>query len=123
MGIDVNQTRKYYESIKPEDLCECDYCKNYCLQIREAYPDLTEYLKEMGIDIEKPFETAPLEPDETGMLEYCFCQYIVLGNTSNDLLNRIGDVELGIALSHPATNIDVTHLVIEVYPIKLKWIM
>lgn len=34
----------------------------------------------MGIDIEKPFKTSPLVP-ENGMLEYCLCRSCVRGTT------------------------------------------
>ena len=70
MGIDIEQTRQYYTEIKTEDLCDCDYCKNYYLQVKEAYPLVADYLNELGVDIEKPFEISPLEP-VNGMLEYC----------------------------------------------------
>ena len=121
MGIDIEQTRQYYENIKIEDLCSCDYCKNYYLQVKEAYPLVADYLNELGVDIEKPFETSPLEPDVDGMMEYCLCQYIVLGNVSDELVKKIGSVELRIATSYPNTNIQREHFVIDIDPIKLKW--
>lgn len=123
MGIEIEQTRQYYESIKPENLCCCAYCKNYYLQIKESYPLVAGYLDSLGIDIEKPLETSPLEPDENGMIEYCVCQYIALGNATNELVGKIGDVEVGIATSYPATDIQSEHFVIDIYPIKLKWNM
>ena len=33
MAINVEQTKKYYKDIKQEDLCDCNYCKNYYLQV------------------------------------------------------------------------------------------
>ena len=63
MAINVEQTKKYYKDIKQEDLCDCNYCKNYYLQVKDAYPKVAEFLDSIGIDIEKPFETSPLEPD------------------------------------------------------------
>ena len=122
MGIDIEQTRQYYTEIKTEDLCDCDYCKNYYLQVKEAYPLVADYLNELGVDIEKPFEISPLEP-VNGMLEYCVCQYVVYGKISGELVKKIGNVELGIATSYPSTNIRREHFVIDIYPIKLNWIM
>lgn len=122
MGIDIEQTRQYYARIKTEDLCDCNYCKNFYLQVKEAYPLVADYLNGLGVDIEKPFETSPLEP-VNGMLEYCLCQYIVLGKPSDELVKKIGNVELEIATSYPSINIQREHFVIDIYPIKLNWIM
>ena len=63
MAINVEQTKKYYKDIKQEDLCDCNYCKNYYLQVKDAYPKVAEFLDSIGIDIEKPFETSPLAWD------------------------------------------------------------
>lgn len=123
MGLDIEKTREYYKSIKPEDLCGCAYCKNYRLQIKEAYPLVADYLDALGIDIEKPLETSPLEPDEDGMIEYCVCQYIALGNAADGLVGKVGDVEVGIAASYPATDIQSEHFVIDIYSVRLKWVL
>ena len=42
MAINVEQTKKYYKDIKQEDLCDCNYCKNYYLQVKDAYPKVAE---------------------------------------------------------------------------------
>lgn len=44
MAINVEQTKKYYKDIKQEDLCDCNYCKNYYLQVKDAYPKVAEFL-------------------------------------------------------------------------------
>lgn len=75
----------------------------------------------MGIDIEKPFETIPLEPDETGYIEYISIQYIVIGNPDDFVKTVIDTVTVDITDSHPLTNIDKPHFVIEIYPVRLKW--
>ena len=92
MAINVEQTKKYYKDIKQEDLCDCNYCKNYYLQVKDAYPKVAEFLDSIGIDIEKPLETSPLEPDEHGMQEYCICQYIVIGSAPSELSKEIENV-------------------------------
>ena len=80
MNVDMTKTKEYYAAIDNSELCDCSYCRNYRLQIKSAYPEVAEYLASLGVHIQKPFETSPLEPDENGMLEYCGCQYIVFGN-------------------------------------------
>ena len=76
MQPDIEKTRAYYRDLGPENICSCDYCRNYCARVKAAYPEVARYLDSLGVDIEKPFETSPLEPDENGYLEYCVCQYV-----------------------------------------------
>lgn len=121
MNINVSGTRAFYHSITESSLCDCGYCRNYRLQVRSAFPDVAMYLGSLGIDIEKPFETSPLEPDENGMLEYCCCQYIALGNCNPEYHHRIADIEFCVAKSHPETGIGQAHFVLEFSPIKLKY--
>ena len=85
------------------------------------FPTVAEYLYSFGIDIEKPFETSPLEPDENGMLEYCCCQYIAFGTCEPNYHHKIGNIEFRLATSYPGTGIEQEHFVLEFYPIKLKF--
>lgn len=118
--LSIKETKQYYESLTAEDLCNCAYCRNYIREIRNAYPKVTEYLLALGVDIEKPFETIPLEPDETGGIEYLSSQYIVIGNTDGFIKTVIDTVTVDITDSHSLTNIDKPHFVIEIYPVRLK---
>ena len=120
MNVDITKTKEYYAAITNSKLCDCSYCRNYRLQIKSAYPEVAEYLASLGVDIQKPFETSPLEPDENGMLEYCCCQYIVFGNCEPEYYHRISDVEFRVATSHPGTGIDGDHFVIEFLPVRLR---
>ena len=122
MDVDVSATRDYYNFITDSTLCDCAYCRNYRLQIKSALPEVATYLDSFGIDIEKPFETSPLEPDENGTLEYCGCQYIVFGSCDPEYRHRIGDVEIRIATSYPSTGIEQEHFVLELYPVQLKFV-
>lgn len=122
MNVNVPQTKEFYHSITATSLCDCSYCRSYRVQIKAASPEVAEYLDTLGIDIEQPFETSPLEPDENGMLKYCGCQYIVFGNCKSDYHHRIGNVEFRMATSHPQTGIEQEHFVLEFYPIELKFV-
>ena len=122
MNVNVLKTKEYYHSITEAMLCDCSYCRNYRLQVKSAYPKVTEYLDSLGIDIENPFETSPLEPDENGMLEYCCCQYIVMGNCESEYFCKIDNVEFRVATSFPSTGIEQEHFVLELFPIRLKYI-
>ena len=118
--MDVIKTRNYYKTINNDSLCSCDYCKNYRKEIQKTYPALSDFLSDIGIDIEKPFETMPLEPDK-GIIEYIAVQYIVMGNATDFKNVDVYGVHICIADSHPSTDIDVEHYVIEISPIRLKW--
>ena len=120
MNVDMTKTKEYYAAIDNSELCDCSYCRNYRMQIKSAYPEVAEYLASLGVHIQKPFETSPLEPDENGMLEYCGCQYIVFGNCEPEYHHRIGDVEFRVATSYPSTGIEGDHFVIEFFPIRLR---
>ena len=83
---------------------------------------LSDHLAGMGVDIEKPFETMPLEPYE-GNIEYIAAQYIVIGNAADFKSEDVYGVHIGIADSHPMTDIVEEHYVIEISPIRLKWVV
>lgn len=121
MKSDVNATKNYYASLSVTSLCDCSYCVNYRSQVRSAYPTVAAYLDSLEIEIEKAFETSPLEPDENGMLEYCCCQYIVFGQCDAEYHHQIDDVEIRLATSYPATGIEQKHFVLELFPIRLRY--
>ena len=123
LNLDLEGTKSYYEQISNRDLCNCAYCQNYVSEIKATYPTVAEYLFSLGIDIEKPFETMPLEPDETGHIEYISAQYIVYGEPDNFVKTVIGSVNVDIADTHPSTQINEAHFVMEIYPVRLKWVM
>ena len=97
--MDIEKTKAYYDSLNSGDLCTCDYCRNYYKEIKSAYPALAEYLRKMGVDIEKPLETMPFHR------------------------SAVSGVHIGIAESHPMTNVSDEHFVMELWPIRLRWTM
>jgi len=36
--LDVEKAKSYYNQIRSEDLCDCDYCKNNIHEVKAAYP-------------------------------------------------------------------------------------
>lgn len=121
MQPDTKKTNAYYDSLTEGALCDCGYCLNYRTQIRSEFPKIAAYLDALGVDIEKPFETSPLAPDEKGMLTYCACQYLVFGSCKADYSHKIDDVEIRIASSYPSTGITEPHFVLELSPIRLEY--
>lgn len=121
MKPDMEKTRAYYRNLGPEDICSCDYCRNYCARVKAAYPEVARYLDSLGVDIEKPFEILLPEPMEGGYLEYGVCQYVVFGSCPESFTHRIGDVIFGRSDCHPSTKIDEEHFVLDLYPIRLPF--
>ena len=120
IDMDIEKTRQYYDQLTEKDICDCAYCRNYVKEIRSAYTDLADYLDELGVDVEKPFETIPIWP-ENGIMFYSGVQYVVMGSADDFRETSIGDVRVFIADSHPMTDIKEDHFVIEISPIYLKW--
>ena len=119
--MDAAKTKQYYDALGIENVCQCDYCRNYVKEIKGTYPLLTKHLQTMGIDIEKPFETMPIEPDPDGNIEYIGTQYVVMGDPSDFQETDITGMHIGIADSHPMTDIQEEHFVLEISEIILKW--
>ena len=95
-------------------------CKNYCARVKAAYPAAAEYLAGLGVEIEKPLETSPLEPGADGMMEYRACQYVVLGSCEENYRHTVGGVEVCKARFYPETGVKEEHFVLELSPIRLK---
>ena len=36
--LDIEKTKSYYNQIRSEDLCDCDYCRNNIHEVKAAYP-------------------------------------------------------------------------------------
>ena len=118
MSDPVEKTRKYYEHLSQEDLCDCKECRNYRKKIKQAFPELSVYLSSLGVDIEKPFESWSVELEDHKIL-YPDVQYIVFGDEKDFKPCKISGSDIHIAQSHPMTLIDESHYVIEVSEICL----
>ena len=118
--MNIEKTRQYYNHLTDEDICDCAYCLNYVKEIKSSYTYLADFLDKMGVAIEKPFETIPVE-SINGIMFYSGVQYIVMGSADDFKETSIRDVRVFITDSHPMTDIKEDHFVIEFSPIHLKW--
>lgn len=50
MKPDLEKTRAYYRNFSSENICDCDYCQNYCARAKAAYPEVARYLDSLGVD-------------------------------------------------------------------------
>lgn len=118
LKINLEKTGEFYMS-NDSLPCHCKYCKNYYDNIQSMYPEICSYLDSLGIDVMRPWELSPGEPDENNIIEY-ICQYVVFGDCKEDYSHKINDVEFYISKTYPSTNIDDNHFVIEFYPVYLE---
>ena len=121
--MNFDRTKRYYEKLNIKDLCQCGYCLNYYKQVEKEYPDLIDYFALLGIDIRKPFETIPLEVDDKGYIDYIGSQYIVFGSNIDFKSTIVNETRIDIVETHPSTEISEEHFVIEIEPIKLRWVI
>ena len=120
MDMNIKKTKQYYRRLTDEDICDCSYCQNYVREIRATYGDVAAYLDKMGIEIETPFEVIPIGPDNETMF-YSGAQYVVIGAADDFMETSIGTVRIVETDSHPVTDIQEEHFVIELSPIYLRW--
>ena len=118
--VDAEKTRQYYQAMGPGEPCSCNNCKNYYARVKAAYPAAAEYLAGLGVEIEKPLETSPLEPGADGMMEYRACQLCCAGQLRGKQPSyswRGGSVQ---ARFYPEAGVKEEHFVLELSPIRLK---
>lgn len=95
--------------------CDCEICQNYISKIKNIRPDIDAYFSDMNIDILRPFELVSIDIDNK--IEYLQCQYIVFGQCEDDFSVIINGMKFENAISHPSTDIDSEHFVLEFGPI------
>ena len=118
--MNIEKTKKYYEDLMDADICDCEYCQNYVREVKAAYPELTEFLNSIGVNIEKPFEAIPVGL-VNGKMFYSGVQYVIMGKAEDFKETSVGDVRIIITDSHPMTDIEEDHFVIEISSIYLNW--
>lgn len=99
MQIDLEQNLQYYKSEQSVP-CDCAFCKNYYIQIKEKYPDVADFLLSINVDILRPFELMWVENEKDKKIEYVGCQYIVFGTCEDNFKKQIGNVIFEINTTH-----------------------
>lgn len=118
--MDIGKTKQYYSKIKREELCSCIYCQNYIDEISSSYPEVSEYLMTLGVDIEKPFEVLlPLDPVD-GYMKYILVQYLIVGTRDGFDETRIGNVDISFAEFHPDATYKGEHFIIDAGPFQIE---
>lgn len=89
--VELKDTVEYYTD---QDLCDCTGCRNYYRQIKDSFPILDEFLKQFGVDIEKPDEIEWFNYNNE--IQYIMAGYTVCGtmDTNEELQFNISDSQL-----------------------------
>lgn len=119
MKVDIQKNKAYYKSY--DDICRCDGCQNYVQTISEKYPQLKDYLNNIGIDIKKPFETLWIENHDDHTIHYLVVQYVVFGEWEKDTSLQFESHNIRKVTHHPMTGIKEDYFVIDIDNIILLW--
>ena len=119
MKIDFEKNIEYYKNIQSIP-CDCEICQIYYKGIKSRYPEISDYLDSIHVDILRPFELIWLQLEEKKQVEYYCCQYIVFGDCEDNVKMQFGEITLEKSFNHPSTtDIAGKHFVIEFGPIVL----
>ena len=108
--MDIEKTKMCYKQLSSRDLCNCEYCQNYIREIKTTYSKVSEYLFSFGVDIEKPLETIPLEPDEKGKKQLVEKGYLYYSDAEdsrteiNNVLCKLGNYDAKIVIKKDRNN-------------------
>ena len=94
LDVDIEATRKYSQE---HSLCDCSEDRNLYSQIREKLPELTAFLAEFGLLIDRPDETGFCAMDD--YIDYYFVSYTVIGNIMESDKYEIDMFDGGLFLS------------------------
>ena len=124
MDIDLEQTREYYQS---HSLCDCAFCRNYGVQVKDRFPFLDAFLLELGVSVERPDELGCVEADNE--VQYVFASYTVCGNVSEPDKYEMNLCDGGLPLrivigdSYVPNEQKADYFVLTVYGIVLPWVL
>ncbi len=116
MNINIIKNKEYYR--KKNDLCTCDMCKNYYLQIEKEYPKIKKYLNDIGVDITRPNEL--MWENEGEEIKYLNCEYVVFGKCEDDFEYIIDDIKITKDKVYAPVNVSDEYFVLGLGVITLK---
>lgn len=125
LDVDVEGTLKYSQERK---LCDCDEDWNLYAQIAEKFPELKEFLAELGLLIERPDEIGSCVVED--YIDYYFVSYTVLGKILEFDNYEIDMFDGGLFLNNIIDNCYVPneqrtdkYFTVTIYGIDLPWVL
>lgn len=125
LDVDIEGTLKYSQE---HELCNCDEDRNLYAQIRDKFPQLTSFLAELGLLIERPDETGSCAVGD--YIDYHFVSYTVIGDILESDKYEIdmfdGGVFLNIVINNryiPNEQKADRYFTVTIYGIELPWVL
>lgn len=95
MQINKELTNKYYENYIPFN---CGDCRYFIKHIETEKPELSEYLRTLGINPLKPFELMSVYFEKDKRIEYFDCAYVVFGKFYENFEKEISGIKINYIL-------------------------
>jgi len=121
--LSLNQTKtKAYSDAEAKCHCTCGYCRNFYEAVESAYPTLSAFLSNFGLNIFAPDELIPYEPT------LCDVSYGVCGSIQHYGEKRIQVDGLEITIE-PWDQVSINSecpkpcFVVTVHQLSLPWVL
>ena len=121
-SVDIDITKEYYRT--HSDLCECDGCKNFYQTIRSHSVELTAFLEQFGIDVEKPMEVMWLEVDKQSKIIDYVAYYSIHGTAAKGKYEiDFGTINIVVQppKNSPDTEMLEPYFVFQIFNLLLPW--
>lgn len=121
-SVDIDITKEYYRTYS--DLCKCDGCKNFYQTIRSCSAELTAFLEQFGIDVEKPIEAMWFTVDKQSKIVNYAAYYSVHGIAANGKYEiDFGTINIVVQppKNSPNTEMSEPYFVFQIFNLLLPW--
>ena len=125
LDVDLENTNKYS---REHTICNCDEDRNFYVQSKEKFPQLAEFLSELGLLIDRPDEIGSCAEED--YIDYHFVSYTVVGEILEADKYEIDMFDGGLFLNIVIDNWYVPneqetdrYFTVTVYNISLPWVL
>ena len=119
LHVDVEKTKAYYSALREEDLCDCEGCRYYRANVRQAFPKIADYLDSLGMDIAKPFHVSYVELEKENKMLYNACCYVAFGECGLDFSQTVDGAVLTRAGACPDSGVEEPHIELEIIELEM----
>lgn len=124
-SVDIEKTKEYYHTYS--DLCDCDPCRNFYKAIQGHSTELTAFLGQFGINIEKPIETEWHIFDRHSKTVDYTAYYAVHGTAINcngyEIDFGLINVVVQSPKNSPNTKMQEPYFVFQIFNLILPWVI
>lgn len=105
MNINKELTAKFYQTYSP---CDCGDCRYFMAQIERQQPALCAFLRELGIDPQKPYELQSICLPQDRKIDYLDCAYLVVGQMEEGMQTVIEGITVSACPANTLPKADIT---------------